>query len=158
MTNDKQKIKPSLRIDRYYGLRFVSTLYKLLAVLTVLIVLGAMGYLGAQYLGIPYSARVNFPTASDFGVPMLSILIGGGLLALTLYVLSQLIEIQLAMNNKMRQLVDHFQRQETAFSQLEGMNRQMAEIAERLQTAAPLMERKARLLEQSDEVKLREQQ
>jgi hypothetical protein len=92
-----------VKINRYYGLRVVSTIYKLLAVLTVLIVIGGTGYLSLAASTSPFGDAQDFywwlPRA-------LSLVVGGGLLAFTFFVLAQLVDIQLSMNNKMREMVN----------------------------------------------------
>lgn len=93
MNNKPQKI------SRYYGLRVVSTIYKLLSVLTVLLVLGGIGYISVAAINSPFSDSYDL----QIWVPQaLGLVIGGGLLAFTFFVLAQLVDVQLSMNNKLR--------------------------------------------------------
>lgn len=92
----------AVKINRYYGLRVVSTVYKLLAVLTVLIIVGGTGYLALAAATSPLNDFYDF----HWWLPRaLSLVIGGGLLAFTFFVLAQLVDVQLSMNNKMREML-----------------------------------------------------
>jgi hypothetical protein len=96
----------SVKLQRYYGLRLISLIYKMLCVLTILFVMGALGYLSLAAVNSPLSDWFDF----QIWLPQaLGLVIGGGLTALTFYVLAQMIEVQLSINAKMNQVLSNAQ-------------------------------------------------
>ena len=73
----------------YYGLRVMSVVYKALAVVIALFAIGAVGYIWAEALNNSDVA------ANAWEIRAIMTLGIGGLVALTCYVLSQLIDAQL---------------------------------------------------------------
>lgn len=86
----------------YYGLRVISVIYKSLMLLTVISTLGALGYLSAQ--AITATSPGSMQRFIDWLPQALTLTIGGGLLALTLYVLAQLIDIQIEQTKTLRSI------------------------------------------------------
>jgi predicted Co/Zn/Cd cation transporter (cation efflux family) len=138
-------INPPIKVKRYYGLRVISTFYKLLAVLTIVICIGAIGYLAVQFFSLDPSIR---PNALKYGygewaVQALEIAIGGGLIALTFFVLAQVLDVLVSINNNVRALAHRDQIQLASDSGLNSSNLQIAHEIEELRTA---IEQQSRLL------------
>lgn len=103
-------MRPKIKIQRYYGLQLIAAIYKILAFLTVILSIGSLGFVGIQFFNLPDYVRMNV-LKPDYQIgffvyQMLAIIIGGGLLALTFFVIAQVIGLQLAMNDKLRLLVE----------------------------------------------------
>lgn len=86
----------------YYGLRVISVIYKSLMLLTVVSALGALGYISAQ--AIAATSPGSMQRFIEWLPQALTLTIGGGLLALTLYVLAQLIDIQIEQTKTLRSI------------------------------------------------------
>lgn len=83
---------------KYYALQICSFLYKALAVITVLLVLGAIGTM------LPGMTTLQALLANA-----LPLAVGGGLLSFTFFVLAQLIDLQTTNSRSMQQMVDELQ-------------------------------------------------
>lgn len=95
--NDEEPIK----IRPYYGLRLASLIYKVLAVLTVIVVLGALGYISIAAVNSPLPDNVDFQIWAQQAPGLLIV----GLLSFTFFVLAQIIDVQMGMNEKLRQML-----------------------------------------------------
>lgn len=142
MTSPQQE---PVKIKHYFGLRLISLFYKLLAVLTILICIGAIGYLAVQFLSLDPSLR---PNALQYGygewaIQALEIAIVGGLLALTFFVIAQVLDVLVSINNNLRALAHRDQIQLASDSGLHSSNLQIAHEIEELRTA---VEQQSRLL------------
>ena len=93
-----------VKVKRYYGLRLMSIVYKALAIVTVLIAIGAVGYISIDFFNIPYSIRANARTngLSEVINLMLGIGIGGVLLAFTFFALSQVLDVLVSISDNLR--------------------------------------------------------
>jgi hypothetical protein len=90
-------------------------IYKMLCVFTILVVLGGLGYVSVAAVNSSFADLYDFQA----WLPQALILvIGGGLLALTFYVLAQIIEVQLSMNAKMNNILRGFEQSENTNKQL----------------------------------------
>lgn len=141
MANPTEPVK----IKRYYGLRIISLFYKMLAILTVLVIVGAIGFIGVQFFSFPDYIRVNSMT-NGLGVmigQMLGILMGGGLLALTFFVLAQSLDVLVSINNNLRNLAHRDEIQLASDSGLHASNLQIAHDLQELKTA---IEQQGRLI------------
>lgn len=81
----------------YNVLRVASLVYKALAFILIFVILGAVGYLAGD------ANKFNMPL-SEWATGALSILVGGGLLAFTMFVLAQLIDVQVATTRNVNQV------------------------------------------------------
>jgi hypothetical protein len=92
-----------LKIKRYYGLRLVSLIYKVLAMLASIFIVSAVAFITIEILNTPMGLR-TFQRSLDWLIQFASLFIGGGLLALTFYVLAQLVDIQVEQTNHLRHI------------------------------------------------------
>jgi hypothetical protein len=81
----------------YNVLRVASIVYKALAFILIFVILGAIGYLAGD-------ARKFGQPLEEWATGALSILIGGGLMAFTMFVLAQLIDVQVATTRNVNQV------------------------------------------------------
>jgi len=91
---------------RYYGLQLISGFYKALSVLTVLVVVGGLGYVSIEAVT---SREADYGDFQWWLPRALLLVIGGGMLALLFYVISQVIDVQLSMNEKLSQIAKTLQ-------------------------------------------------
>lgn len=88
----------------FYGLRFMSTVYKLLSVLTALISLVAVGVLMSDAFLTTRTFQLDFANGDwTWAVQAFMALFLGGLLALTFYVLAQMIDLSVASYRTLQQ-------------------------------------------------------
>ncbi len=124
---------------RYYGLFISSMLLKAIIVITVLMLLGGLGYLTAE-------AATQLETGFDWRwwLPQVGILLltGGGF-AFFCFILSQLIDIQLSMNERLNQMADRL-------NTLGAATNSLAEVAKNLENTqkqvTEVVDRQNRLL------------
>jgi hypothetical protein len=83
---------------KYYALQVCSFLYKALSVITVILVLGAIGTMLPGMTTLPALLASALPLA-----------VGGGLLAFTFFVLAQLIDLQTTNTRSIQKMVDELQ-------------------------------------------------
>lgn len=103
------------KVKRYYGLHLISLIYKMLTVLTVILVLGGVGYISLFAVESRLSDWYDF----NWWLPRAAALIvGGGILALTFYVLSQLVDIQIDHNRSLHEMVGLLKRQSKSLETL----------------------------------------
>lgn len=78
----------------FYGLRFISTVYKLLSVLTVIFTLVSVAVLMGDVYLTTQTFQLNFANGDwTWAMQSFMTLFFGGLLALTFYVLAQIIDL-----------------------------------------------------------------
>lgn len=93
-----------MKTNQYYGLRLIKIIYKMLCTLVVITSLGGLGYISLQALNHP--EYISPYGRFTWWLPQaLGLVIGGGLLALTLYVIAQVIEVQLSVNTKLNDII-----------------------------------------------------
>src|SRR4051812_17435259 len=92
----------AVKTNQYYGLRLIKLIYKMLCLLVVITALGGLGYISLQTLNAEGSSYTRF---AGWLPQALGLVIGGGLLALTFYVIAQVIEVQLSVNGKMNHIL-----------------------------------------------------
>lgn len=124
---------------RYYGLRLVSTFYKVFAIFTAIIMVGAMGYSGIAAINSPANDTVDF---LNWFQANLGILLGGGLLTFTFIVISQLIDLLLSMSAEIGQLVNQ---NEDTLKGIEAANKLMTAHVQQMNQALDQQARLARL-------------
>jgi hypothetical protein len=80
----------------FYGLRFISTVYKLLAVLTVIFTLVSVSVLMSDVYLTTQTFQLNFANGNwNWAMQSFMTLFFGGLLALSFYVLAQMIDLSI---------------------------------------------------------------
>jgi hypothetical protein len=136
-----------VKVKRYYGLRLMSIVYKALAVMTVLAAIGAVGYISIDFFNIPYSLRANARINGLYEVIniMLTIGIGGGLLAFILYTLSQVLDVLVSMGDNLRAMARKDELQLSSDTGLQSSNLQIAHELEQLKNAVEQQNRLLRL-------------
>ncbi|MBI1257605.1 MAG: hypothetical protein GC204_09055 [Chloroflexi bacterium] len=91
-----------MKTNHFYGLRLIKLIYNMLCLLVVITCLGGLGFISLQALNAEGASYTRFAT----WLPQaLGLIIGGGLLALTFYVIAQVIEVQLSVNAKMNHIL-----------------------------------------------------
>ena len=98
---------------KFFGLKFISSLYKFIALLTALFALvWAALIMGDAYLT---TQTVQVSLRGDWSWPLqaISILIVGGILALTFFVLSEMIDVMLANYEVSREMLDQINKANT---------------------------------------------
>lgn len=108
-SNGEQFLK--IQVKRYYILRGVGYLYKILAVLSVLIALGGIGFLFINFVGLPDAERLAPGRYNILWQQIIGSLLVGFLFCLLFGTLGQLIDVVLATNDHTRQIVDALNRQ-----------------------------------------------
>lgn len=98
--------KQPVKIKRYYILRGVGYLYKVLAVLSVLIALGGIGFLFINFVGLPNEERLAPGRYSILWQQIIGSLLAGFLFCLLFGTLGQMIDVLLSTNEYMRQVVE----------------------------------------------------
>jgi hypothetical protein len=87
-----------LKVKRYYGLYLISLLYKIFTILTAIFSIGGIGYITLHAVNSPLADRADF----EWWLPQaLGLLLGAGLLGLTFYVISQIVDVQIDNNRNM---------------------------------------------------------
>ncbi len=138
MKNQNQTIKT----NQYYGLRLIKLIYKMLCLLVVITALGGLGYISLQALNMREVATTRFA----WWLPQaLSLVIGGGLLALTFYVIAQVIEVQLAVNTKLNHILKDVQRVPETLQTFEVTSRKMVDEMEKMRVTIQNQARLSRL-------------
>ncbi len=84
--------KDPVKLNRYYVLRLLSVVYKILAILVVVFAVVAAAYVWADYLSTDIRSR---PAVSQPAGQMVADLLVGGIVALSFYVLARIIDVQL---------------------------------------------------------------
>jgi hypothetical protein len=90
-----------MKPKRFYALRIISVFYKALALILVLSCIGAVGYVSVQAIQSPLSDFYDFQT---WVAQTLTLVVGGGMLSLTLYVLAQLIDVQISTHERLNEI------------------------------------------------------
>lgn len=125
---------------RYYGLFISSLLLKAIIVITVLMLLGGLGYLTAE-------AATLAETGFDWRwwLPRVAtLLIGGAGFALFCFILAQLIDIQLSMNERLNQLADRLNTLGAAANSLAEATKNLENTQKKV---AQVVDRQHRLLQ-----------
>lgn len=91
-----------VKVKHYYVLRVVSVVYKLLAILTVIITTSAVAWVMIDISYGNHPDRYSPPIAAMWILQVSGMIVGGGLLALTFAVIGQLIDLLITMNDNMR--------------------------------------------------------
>ena len=91
-----------MKMNHFYGLRLIKLIYNMLCLLVVITCLGGLGYISLQAINADGSSYSKF---AAWLPQALGLIIGGGLLALTFYVIAQVIEVQLSVNAKMNHIL-----------------------------------------------------
>ena len=133
----------TVKTNQFYGLRLIKLIYKMLCILVVITCLGALGYISIQALNLPNgSAYARF----TWWLPQaLGLVLGGGLLALTLYVIAQVIEVQLAVNTKLNHILKETQSIPHALHTFEATAKQMSDEMEKIRLIVQNQARVSRL-------------
>ena len=127
---------------QYYGLRLIRLIYQMLCLLTVIVALGGLGYISLHALNSPAPDRADF----ELWLPQaLGLVIGGGLLALTFYVIAQVIEVQLSINAKMNVLLKSVDSVPAALQAQEASNQKVLAAIKGIETSVQTQARAARL-------------
>jgi cell division protein FtsB len=93
---------PPIQKPRYYGLFISSLLLKAIIVITVLMMLGGLGYLTAEAATL---AETSFEWR--WWLPRVATLVlGGGGFVFFCFILAQLIDVQLSVNERLNQLAE----------------------------------------------------
>lgn len=104
-------IRRRLSVKRYYILRAVGYLYRVFAVLSVLLALGGAGFLLINFVGLPDTERLAAGRYNILWQQIIGALITGLLFGLLFGTLAQLIEVTLATNENTRQIAEAMTRQ-----------------------------------------------
>lgn len=96
-----------MKPKRFYALRLVSVVYKALALILSLSCIGAVGYVSIQAIQSPLSDFYDFQT---WVAQTLTLVIGGGMLSLTLFVLAQLIDVQISTHERLNESAEQDRR------------------------------------------------
>lgn len=127
---------------RYYGLRFISAIYKALCIITVLVVLGGLGYLTISAMTSPTGDAQDFnwwlPRAAALGL-------GGGFLALTMYVVTQVVDVLLSINDGLRNLAGNNESRLSSDKGMHASNLSVADEVKQLKIAVQDQNRLQRL-------------
>lgn len=133
------------KVNHYYGLRFISMLYKVLSVLTVLLVLGGLGYVSIEAMTSRESDFADF----NWWLPRaLLLVLGGGMSALMFYVIAQVIEVQLSMNHRLNQILRTLQDNPNALKSYEAMGKKLVDEMEKIRVVVQTQARDNHLNEQ----------
>lgn len=100
-----------IKVKRYYILRGVGYLYKVFAVLSVLIALGGIGFILIHFVGLPDSERLRPGSWNILWQQIIGSLVVGFLFALLFGTLGQLIDVMLSTNEHTRIMAEMVQRQ-----------------------------------------------
>lgn len=135
---------PPVQKPRYYGLFISSLILKAIIVMTVLMMLGGLGYLAAEAANIAETGmnwQWLLPRAG-------TLLVTGGGFTFFCFILSQLIDIQLSVNERLNQLANRI-------NQLGAAANSLAETAKNLEAAQKqvieVVDRQNRLLRMRSE-------
>lgn len=100
-----------IKVKRYYILRGVGYLYRVFAVLSVLIALGGIGFLFINFVGLPDSERLLPGRYNILWQQIIGSLVTGFLFCLFFGTLAQLIDVTLSTNEHTRIMAEMVQRQ-----------------------------------------------
>jgi len=111
----------------FLGLRFMSTVYKLLSVLTALLSLVSVGVLMSDAFLTTRTFQLDFANGDwTWALQAFMALFLGGLLALTFYVLAQMIDLSVASYQALQQTQVQIEKNnELAFAILEFQKKQL---------------------------------
>jgi len=111
----------------FLGLRFMSTVYKLLSVLTALLSLVSVGVLMSDAFLTTRTFQLDFANGDwTWALQAFMALFLGGLLALTFYVLAQMIDLSVASYQALQQTQVQIEKNnELAFAILELQKKQL---------------------------------
>ena len=127
---------------RYYGLQLISGFYKALSVLTVLVVVGGLGYVSIEAVT---SREADYGDFQWWLPRALLLVIGGGMLALLFYVISQVIDVQLSMNEKLSQIAKTLQDNPNALKTYEAMGQKLSDEMEKIRVIVQTQSRMNRV-------------
>jgi len=123
----------------YYGLRLISAIYKALCVITVLVVLGGLGYLTVSAMTSPLGDSYDF----NWWLPRAAgLVLGGGFLALTMYVITQVVDVLLSINEGVRSMA---RGEEFRLSTDKGMHASNLSVADELRQLKTTIQEQNRL-------------
>lgn len=125
--------KQPVKLSRYYGLRIVSIICKALALIIVLAIIGGAGYMSLPVFTLPLEQGYDYQWWLR---NVLILVITGGLLAFTFFVLSQIMDVQIEMNEKLRLLADHIKSSAQTEQKLLASFQQLVEAVDRQGTAS----------------------
>ncbi len=132
----------SIKTNQYYGLRLIKLIYKMLCLLVVITALGGLGYISLQAVNLPETTYAKF----TWWLPQaLGLVVGGGLLALTFYVVAQLIEVQLAVNTKLNHILKETQSIPVTLQTFEVTSKKMVDEMEKMRVIIQNQARVSRL-------------
>lgn len=100
-----------IKVRRYYILRGVGYLYKVLALLSVLVALGGIGFLFVNFVGLPDVERLHPGRYNILWQQIIGSLVVGFMFALLFGTLGQLIDVMLSTNEHTRIMADMVQKQ-----------------------------------------------
>lgn len=115
----------SIKVKHYYGLRLIIVIYRVLTMLTSIVVVASAAYIVVDILNTPMGAR-TLQMGISWAAQLAGLFIAGGLLALTFYVLAQLVESQMDQTRSLRELVTLMRQQS---KMLEALTAEKAEQA-----------------------------
>jgi hypothetical protein len=120
----------SLKVKRYYGLYLISFLYKIFTILTAIFSIGGIGYITLYAVNSPLSDRADF----DWWLPQaLGLVLGAGLLGLTFYVISQIVDVQIDNNRNMHAIAQKMDEQTALLKLIKADNDARSTAANSLQ-------------------------
>jgi membrane protein implicated in regulation of membrane protease activity len=127
--------------QRYYGLTASSLIYKGVAVFAILFALGGVGYLTVEGLNLGEAGNLLLAWWLPRVVTLLAVC---GLVALTAYVLAQLIDVQLSTNERLNKMIDQLEKLTEATGKLKETDGQIGAALERQNRLLALRENAAR--------------
>ncbi len=135
------------QIKRYFGVRLLSVLLKALAVMAVIVTVGAVGYVAVDFFGLPVAIRVNARNNGLYQIInlMLGLALTGGFIALAFYVMAQMLDLLTEINTNLRALARRENVQTVRDDGLSSANMQVMHEIRQLSAAVERQERLLRL-------------
>jgi len=143
--------KQPVKVGRFYGVRLLSLVLKVLTIITVLVTVGALGYAAIEYAGLPVQIRTaNYRQTGLWQLYnyMIGLVVTGGLTSLVLYGVSQILDVLLSISDSIRALARGDELQLSSDKGLHSSNLKLAHELEELKTIIGQQNRLLRL--QSD--------